>query len=362
MTITNEIRTYLNRSHAYAWSKTPDPGEPDLVHAFLADEMWPRLQEIMRRRVVSGTDVVLQGIFTHQTPYVKEIGQTNGCELADLMLVKIHKPVKASPVGKALLVQLKKNELPKTGSLTAKGDSEQFRLYSAWNLFNGTSRLPQCPPSPALPMSAWNFRGNGSNSKWTSSAQYGVIFKGNAFAIDPISDNVVDGPDKHLLQHWPNHSAWASGALTPAGTANQGVNCCVDFAETLQAFAEGKVGRDFDPEEPIQSDHWSIFVREMLLIATLENYRYRKTLPRSQTMHIDAFSTVLPIVAKQQVIDMLGGYTAATRFEFEFINNGLMHLNSRNISQPPQCEERNESGHIPILLMVTYGEDLQFKD
>ena len=366
MGTTDQIRSYLARTHAYAWFLKDDPAEPDLVHAILAEEMWPILQLILRAQTATDTDVVVRGIFTHQTPYVKEAGKTNGCELADLMLVRIHKPLGNPPTGKALLIQAKKTTAPKTGSLSGAGDAEQFSLYSQWNPFLGTSRLKANPPPPAQPNENWTFRGPALASDWESTSQYATVLAGHTFKIDdkfdPATAPLMDGPDKSLKLAWPNQSPWSNGSVREIATADNGVDCPHDFSQTLREFVEGGVGREFDPATPQGSDHWSIFVQEMLTIATEKNYRYRKIQPRTQKAHVSAFSTVLGLVAEQQVVDYING--DLNQRGFDFINESLDHIRRGGAPRQPPAEDSPgpPRGHVPIPLIVTYGEALRFKD
>lgn len=378
--ICDELRSYLKRTHAYAWQLAKKPDEPAIVHAFLADAMWPVLQEILRGQVKSKTELMVRGIFTHQTPTVQEVNKAPGCEIADLMLVKMHMPTSKNqkPYGKALLLQAKHKASPHTGSLTKAGDLAQFNLYKDWNPFNGTSRLAPCPPPPAVHGIPWNLRGTDKASVWKPTAEYLTVFKGAAFTMDANLDaqcaRVDKGNDYSAFEsaNWPNSSPWSNGVLDARNMPSDGVACQNDFAETLWKFVEGKYGRSFNAEDPKSTDHWSIFVRTMLETSCASDYKFGKNnLPRSQTAMVSSFATVLPLVAEQQVQDFLAD---ATFDGFEFINACLARYDRSSFAhqfkdngpgQPREPDPREvfispPRGHVPILLIVTYGEEARF--
>ena len=369
--LVNELREYLSRTHAYAWAlataagKTPD--EPAIVHAFLSDEMWPVLQGILRGKVVSNTQVVVRGIFTHQTPYVREVGAPRACEIADLMLVRMHLPSnpRQQASGKALLLQAKHKPKPTTEPLTDAGDVAQLQLYRDWNKFHGTSRLPTAP-SDGMHSTAWNFQ-DPHGAYWRQTSQYLTVVKGEVYTLDdpttPASCGVSSGPDHARLNthHWPNGSPWTNGAILSTATAAAGVDCLDDFAATLHDFVMSMVGRNFDVGLVGATNHWSIFVAEMLEIAGMKNYKFgKKKLTRSNAL--SAFSTVLPMIAAQEAGDFVAS-NAASGFDF---SNAVLDLHrrvflaNRDGQAPPfaDIESPYSPGHVPILLILTHGDEL----
>lgn len=374
------IRKYLARTHAYAWqlakkSEKKKPDEPAIVHAFLADEMWPVLQDMVRANLKSQTQALVRGIFTHQTPVVQEVSKSPGCEIADLMLVRMHVPSSGAVdvKGNAVLFQAKHKLEPTTGSLCEDGDAAQFSLYKGWNSFYGTSRLPKHPPVPAINNSPWQFQGKGYDDNWIRTSQYLTVFEGEAFSLiedfDPAVSPVADSnAHPQLVENgWPNKCPWSAGPVLPQATPSDGVECSTDFAILLADFMEGKVGRGFNTSHIASTDHWSIFVRKMLEIACLRNYKFGKArLPRTQVANISTYALVLPMVAQQEVEDYLFG---PARTSFSFINNGLNHCGPHFKSEhgipdiPGEADETAlpRPGHVPILLIVTYGEEPQFR-
>lgn len=115
MPLDNDIRNYVNRTHANAWRNVKSgstPDEPALVSSFLSSEMYRGLRVILGNYAKPGVSTLIRGIFTHQTPKVKISGAAHSTEIADLMLVHQHftgpKGKRVATTGNALLFQAKR--------------------------------------------------------------------------------------------------------------------------------------------------------------------------------------------------------------------------------------------------------------
>ncbi|MGK5023087.1 hypothetical protein [Janthinobacterium sp. LB2P10] len=373
LTLTDEIRDYISRTHAYAWAlaqadgKKPD--EPALVHAFLADSMWPVLQSILRARAAPGSDIIVRGIFTHQTPTVREIGAKRGCELADLMLVRMHVPAGSldPAYGKALLLQAKHKAGPFTEPLTDEGDSTQLKLYQEWEPFEGVKRLSASPPGAGAG-TAWNFRDKDSPPAWPTTAQYLTVLQGQPFELSDTTQpatcavNATLSHSQISSNKWPGNSVWANGPVPIKADVERGADCPNDFAQTLVDFVKGQCGRPFDNRPVPGSSHWSLFVAEMLRFAGLPDYTFgSKKLTRTQV--VNAFCSILPMIAEQQTRDLL----ATGIPNFSFTNSGISAVwqNSSSGGMAGGPREAGEPGlavpqGIPILLVLSYGDEPKF--
>ncbi len=92
MSLIDEIREYVNRSHAYAW-RAAHPIAPDelgLVSALLCREMYQGLRDVLSRNISPSTKLMVKGVFTHQTPKVKAVTGAKAVEIGDLLIIQQH--------------------------------------------------------------------------------------------------------------------------------------------------------------------------------------------------------------------------------------------------------------------------------
>ncbi len=196
------------------------PDEPALVSAFLSNETYLGLRDILRKYVSPSTKVLVRGIFTHQTPKVLIKGKTKSVEIGDLMIVHQHfsSPLKPAS-GRAILFQAKKTRTSRTGSLANGTEEIQFELYQSWPEFTGETRLDR-QPDKVTP--SWNFQNPSVNAQSaTEGAEYLTIFKGHAYCT-PFTNpcqwtaTISNGPDFRFVKRTiPTHQ------LGPRGFARQ---------------------------------------------------------------------------------------------------------------------------------------------
>lgn len=396
MTLADDVRSYLNLSHAFAWhtAQTTHPGkalppdEPALVSAFLDTRMYLGLQAILRKRLPPSNHLLVNGIFTHQTPKVKRTSGGNAVEIGDLLLVQQHiNPNSNKPdTGRALLLQAKKVAQTNTGPLTAGNDPIQYDLYANWPSFNGYTRIPQNPNNARS--GPWDFKNpSAGNEPWSSGAQYLIVFDGQAYDMTqatPAWQGVpMPGPAHPALQNanFPGLSTWVNGscASSIATSASAGVNCPDDFADTFEAFLKGQVGRAFQPGILAGPDHWSVFINLMLKTAANPgaNYLYNlrrigaQNQPRGRILnYLSAFSAWQ--LAQRQAIDLVEGVLKEDRREsiaseqLATINALVRVLNSLERPgllfkgpRPPSPEslEEPDGGHVPLLVITTIGDE-----
>lgn len=114
--------------------------EIDFV-ASMVENGAPRLERLWRRALGPGVNVRVGGVFTHQSPLVTVQGTaprpvtTNGCELADLLVLHSHRTAGGKVFLRGVLMQTK---IDKGGAFVP--DDPQFWLYDCWPQFIVRSR------------------------------------------------------------------------------------------------------------------------------------------------------------------------------------------------------------------------------
>jgi hypothetical protein len=304
MAFDDDLRDFINLTHAYAWhqaqvvGKVPD--EPGLVSAFIAKPMLDELERLVKGELGSSTKVLVDGIFTHKTPTVRPMvpPNSNSVEIADLMLVRQHVNLSAGVhiSGRAFLLQAKRNAQPSSGNVNAGNPFIQFKLYQNWPLFVGTTRLSHGAANGAN----WYF----PNTLGNPYGRYLAILDGNAFVPAGTSPVWQGCPTRNAScapYTFPAEGSWGYGNIGSQTNAATGVDCSTDFAPLLGAFIKGSAGAPFIPGLWSQKDHWSTFVTEMLRNALLQNYTYLSgrtgiTQPSRRRGRISSFVAAQPIL------------------------------------------------------------------
>jgi hypothetical protein len=106
--------------------------EPDYIMALSLD--LPRRLRYVFKSFLNEYLFSVTGIFCHQKPFVKMLGETISCEIGDLLLVYIHTDVQGKKYYNSLLLQAKISE-KENKNISPGGDQRQFRLYSEWPKF-----------------------------------------------------------------------------------------------------------------------------------------------------------------------------------------------------------------------------------
>ncbi|BCK87357.1 hypothetical protein MIZ01_1135 [Sideroxyarcus emersonii] len=304
MPFEDDLRNFINLTHAYAWRQAKTvgkvPDEPGLVSAFIAKPMLDELERLVKAELGASTTVLVDGIFTHKTPTVRPMvaPNSNSVEIADLMLVRQHvNPNTGVPIsGRAFLLQAKRNTVPNSGNVAAGNPLIQFNLYQNWPPFEGTTRLSQGAANSAN----WRF----PNIPGNPYGRYLAVLDGNAF-VPAVAPPVWQGCPARNAQFapytFPAEGSWGYGEIGPLTTPAAGVNCGTDFALLLAKFIKGNAGVPFTPGLWSQTDHWSTFVTEMLDHALSTNYTYLSartgiTQPTKRMGGISSFVAAQPIL------------------------------------------------------------------
>ena len=384
MPLEDKIRDYVNLCHGDAWRRAaPDePDEPALVSAFLSKETYRGLRSILRAHAHPSAQVLVRGIFTHQTPKVLAKGKANSVEIGDLMLVHQHFSTdpRCPDTGRAILFQAKRARTARTGSLAKDTAPIQFELYQGWPEFNGETRLPSSPLGDPF----WDFKNPSADPSQpaTDGADYLTVFKGHAYQTPSFSPQwkatVAQGPDfRFVHKNYPNASTWSTGTCPPAPSAAKlGVSCRNDFSATVCDSLLGRKGRAFEPKvAPPTKDHWSLFVNQMLEFSARPNGDYVYTSSNQgvasglRGRNLGFLSRVPSLF--HSAMEELDEYIEMTvRGEqhpgFVFTNSILNHIydesNDGQRGEPPiQDGQANTTtapgGHVPLLLVLTRGSD-----
>lgn len=383
MTFLDEVRNYVNQSHANAWRRAAGtvPDEPALVSSFLSEDLYRGLRSILRRWR-GGVSPVIKGIFTHQTPKVRLDTQSQSTEMADLMLVHQHFATVGSATrttGNALLLQAKRTGHTTTGSVATGTAALQFELYRDWAPFKGTSRLSAAPTGYL----SWDFRGSGvaPGSGSAEEGAYLTVFDQQAFSIAVANPQwkapLTNGPaHAALCSAYPFECTWAQGgAPAPGSSPSGGVACPTDFGSAFAEFLDGKRGRPFSPGVLTGVDHWSVFVNTMLRMAANPQSRYLynsanqgvRNAPRGRTLLFNSVAPILEHVVLEEVHSFLDQEQREPTDHFAMSNTLLGVLrNDRGFqeggsppadSADPVASDGDERGHLPMLLVVTASDE-----
>lgn len=303
MAFEDDLRNFINLTHAYAWHQAQTvgkvPDEPGLVSAFIAKPMLDELERLVKAELGASTTVLVDGIFTHKTPTVRPMvaPNSNSVEIADLMLVRQHvNPSTGVFSGRAFLLQAKRNVVPNSGNVAAGNPFIQFNLYQNWPPFEGTTRLSQGAANSAN----WRFPKIPGNPY----GRYLAVLDGNAFApavAPPVWQGCPARNARCAPYTFPAAGSWGYGDIGPLTTPAAGVNCGTDFAPLLGEFIKGNAGVPFTPGRWSQTDHWSTFVTEMLGHALSSDYTYLSartgiTQPKRRMGRISSFVAAQPIL------------------------------------------------------------------
>jgi hypothetical protein len=304
MAFYDDLRNFINLTHAYAWhqaqaaGKVPD--EPGLVSAFIAKPMLDVLESLVKAELGAGTTVLVDGIFTHKTPTVLPTvaPNSNSVEIADLMLVRQHvNPDNGVAIsGRAFLLQAKRNAQPNSGNVASGNPSIQFNLYQNWPPFTGTTRISKGAANGA----DWKFPRIPGNPY----GRYLAVLDGNAFVpvgAPPVWQGCPIRNAACAPYTFPADGSWGYGDIGPSSSASAGVDCSTDFAPLLEQFIKGTAGIPFNPGVRSQTDHWSTFVTEMLGHALSTNYTFLSTRtgiiqPARRMGRISSFIAAEPIL------------------------------------------------------------------
>lgn len=377
MTLLDEVREYVNKSHANAWLRAAGavPDEPGLVSSFLSKEMYRGLRQSLQRHARPGTNTLVRGIFTHQTPKVRLVHRRRSVEIADLMLVHQHfsRNWRTPTSGRALLFQAKRTSTPSTGSVAAGTQATQFELYRDWAKFVGSTRLPVSPKG----FRSWDFCAGGrvSQANAVAAGEYMTVFDQHAFsvtaAIPQWAAPISCGPAHSVLAgSYPATCTWsAGGAPLPGSSPSRGVNCPVDFGTVFTDFLGGSRGRPYIPDVSNRSDHWSIFVNKMLSISARPNGNYVYT---SKKQNIASGLRGRNLIAalwhavEEEVECFLSGVDPHDGSGFAITNSLLDRVIKSELDVPNDFPPDNLAheflgppggGHVPMLLILTVERD-----
>lgn len=377
MTFSDEVRNYVNKSHANAWRRAgvKVPDEPALVSPFLSRDMYRGLCKILKTWR-GGLTTTVTGIFTHQTPKVRLITQKQSTEIADLMLVHQHLSVTGGLVvstrGNALLLQAKRTGTPATGSVASGTAALQFELYRDWAPFVGTSRLPSAPVGGTH----WNFRNGLALGVATplKEGAYLTVFDQQAFSVAHFNPQwaapISPGPAHTALASFPASCTWSQGyAPTPGSSASGGVACPTDFGTAFVEFLDGRRGRSFTPGITAGPDHWSIFVNMMMQVsANSSSYPYNSSnqgiqnAPRGRTLLFESVAPLLGHVAFEELSSFISRDSQRLGDPFHLTNLLIRTIGAEaqdgsndrpSYDGPYTYLEGDDSGHPPMLLVVT---------
>jgi hypothetical protein len=370
MPLADEIRLYANLSHANAW-RTLKAGkkmlEQTLVSSFLSPHIIAGIRETLRKYTTAGTRTLTRGIFTHQTPWVHMDGASNASEVADLMLVHRHFTPRFRTVkDNALLLQAKRSCQPTTGPLTSSGDKIQFTLYQKWTRFNGVTRLPH---EPFVGAGFWDFNSAPFGPALNGSG-YLTVFSQRAFnmvlptTVPPTKtqwwkSSLVPAPKTTFNRgKYPLDCTWSCGSSPLSGAvAASGVHCPNDFGATLSDFLSGHIGRNFVSGG---TDHWSKFVDQMLVESASKEYSF--TMNNAELTsglrgrNLGLVTTMAHCLALETEVP------DERHWALRFADDLETMAENGDIEFPPSenTEEhiRLFGGHVPILLILTMGDEL----
>jgi len=385
MSLDQDVCDYVNKTHANAWriSTAGAPNEPAFVSSFLSKEMYRGLRHVLLSHASPGTKMMVRGIFTHQTPKVKLLTQSQAVEIADLMLVHQHFSYsRRHPTsGRALLFQAKKTPVQATGSVASGTQAYQFELYRDWSPFVGTVRLAA---TPAINSNApWDFLQGGTVSLATATAgaEYLTVFDKQAYSINQAtpqwSASLQNGPaHADLIREYTAACTWSAGvAPVPGSSASNGVSCPDNFGIVLAEFLYAQRGRSFTPGVLTGNDHWSIFVNTMLNISARPNGDYVYTCKNQGVIagmrgRNLAFMQTLPALwhSIEEELDCLLSNGPGYHEAFDVTNALIKRIFDLRTpfhkAPPPETQEAPNvatPGHVPILIVTTIGNEFPFE-
>ena len=400
MALSDDLRYWINLSHALAWQGTAQtqadpnvksyrtPDEPGLVAALLNSSIQRGLEGELKKHLTGKANVRIDSIFTHKTPTV-EFGGKTPVEIGDLLLVRQHFDTHTlTSQGKALLLQAKKNTASNSGSVSSGNPNTQFELYKGWAPFHGVTRLPVGP---------WNFLKTNQQGRF---GEYLAVFEGQAHAFTPpvtLGAETAAFTQSDYPPPTQPKTVWASGPVAPTASAANLVQCPNDFATTLAQFFVGLAGESFVPGSISTNNDWSDFVNTMIGVAAKTDYTFvsRRTNiqgPKRRSGTINAFVAIQPLLKlalMQQVqqyvpgvdhkgipdfqnephffkmarrasalVNDLYGMDQRLREEF-FANYGEGEGGNNEPPFRPEEPERpsSDGGHVPILSISTSGSE-----
>jgi len=409
MALVDDLRAYVNLTHALAWDRamkrgTTPPDEPGLVASFLDPSLQTHLQSILMSKYAGSKKLNMQlnSIFTHKTPVVLPTGASNGVEIADLLLIRQHfaiKGIQPRTTGRALLLQAKRNALPNSGNVNSGNPRIQFDLYQSWPPFRGSSYLSKGPNGSSG--TDWNFY----PAQLGSPPQYGhylAVFDGHAFDLFPgpgyqANPAVISTfPTSNYRTSDPDASTWANAPVSPKDKATVGVNCHTDFAKTLEQFVLGATGQMFTPGIHSGTDHWSIFVNRMLQTAALPGYTYtstrtgvaRGTLRGRQIQAFQAIQPFIGLAMDEYKLKSLNKLLTSEQWDYyidfpyhsfdreylpfresAFMRDVLSYGRRNRILEdndeiiPPDSrfeasQDFDDFGHVPVMILATSGDSM----
>lgn len=364
------FRDFINLTHAYAWhhalqvKKVPD--EPGLVSAYISKPMVRELERLVRRQLPTVKHVIANGIFTHKTPTVRPKGAPNSVEIGDLLFVRQHFSKNIPTIGRAFLLQAKRNTQPTSGNVVSGNPRIQFELYKNWPSFVGTTRIQ----AGCMGSRNWKF----AATQTEPYGRYLAIYDGYAFN-PPGPPTRWTGPPRAVLgstfSRFPGNTTWSYGDVTAATSPSTGVACNQDFADLLEGFVLGNRGVPFTPGFFSTADHWSTFVNDMLSIAALGNYTYKSartgvTQSQMRNSTISAFQTTLGLLIQKDEFRHFAIPRPLRWYPFgaksrEVLKDLLSLLPDGGGDIPPTNYEEgfnppDEPGHPPILSLITMGD------
>jgi hypothetical protein len=303
LALSDDLRYWINLSHALAWRGTAQtqanpnvktywtPDEPGLVAALLDNRIQSGLEGALRKNSTGSANVRIDSIFTHKTPTVRFGGRTP-VEIGDLLLIRQHFDTQTlTSQGKALLLQAKKNTASDSGSVLSGNPNTQFELYKGWAPFEGVTRLAVGP---------WDFLQTNRQGRF---GEYLAVFAGQAHAFTPPGTlgTATAAFTRSNYPSPPQPSAWANGAVAPTASSANFVQCPDDFAITLSKFFAGCAGESFIPGPIGAGNDWSDFVNTMLGEAAKIDYTFisRRTniqRPTRRIGTINAFVAIQPLL------------------------------------------------------------------
>lgn len=291
--ISSVLKNYINETHQKTYSTAQELekkiDEPGHISQFL--EGHKELEDRLNNCPLP-SHYIIDIVFTHQTPKIKLVNGDISVEIADLLLVYIpHNKRDSKLEGKALLIQAKRNQKPKTGSLAGRTESVQFEIYNHWHPFNFITRKDTFSSNNT----SWHFQLDKQNEL----SNYTVIYAKNAFG-----DGLNNPSEEFINNDFFNDCSWnAAKCEHVQNTASQGLLCDEDFSELFEKVITGQAGKKFSPDLAEKNDHWSLFVIDMMQLASDPSYKYK--LSRQGIKESSRHATMSSFLATESVASVL---------------------------------------------------------